>query len=104
MNTENPTLSEDAFFRFCKKKLEKLADEGVADAKRVAEEITPLLMSFGYGPRCLVGDPRFQEKNVDQKLINFWFIGQFLEIVQRESWWAMNSYLNSLDRLVVNGE
>ncbi len=66
---------------------------------RAALPVATELLKRGLGPNCHV--PR---TGLEGEEIIEWYAGQLLHIVATESWYAMNSFINSLDRFVPAAE
>ena len=56
-----------------------------------------LLAKRGLSSSCHVG-----RKDLDQLPVEAaeWYLGQFLDIVENQSWFAVNTYINVLDKFV----
>lgn len=72
--------------------------------KRVAKWIRTNLARFGLGPDSFVQDPCFDRPNPPQDAINYWLLGQFVNIVEMDKTWAMNSFFNVLEQRYVCNE
>jgi len=68
----------------------------VGEAKVQAEIVRKALKDRGLDKGCHVGaSPSFLME--DEHTIE-WYAGQLLDIVDREAWFAMNSFINCLDK------
>lgn len=72
----------------------KVENGDVREAQAAYFRIKELLEEEGLATNCFVGEDM---KEGDDKTVR-WYAGQFLEIVEKNSWYAMNSYLNCMDR------
>jgi hypothetical protein len=72
----------------------KVENGDVREAQTAYFRIKELLEEEGLATNCFVGEDM---KEGDDKTVR-WYAGQFLEIVEKNSWYAMNSYLNCMDR------
>ena len=69
----------------------KVADGGITDAKEGAERLRPLVPA-GQPHRGKEPDDFAPDTIVE------WYAGEFLDIVDTQSWYAMKSLINCLDK------
>lgn len=66
---------------------------GTGDAMAAADVVRAALAARGLAANCHVG-----VKGLDADRTVEWYAGQFLDIVETQSWFAMNSFINCLDK------
>ncbi len=71
----------------------ELETEGPTQAKELVKDVRKVLVERGLTPPCHRG-----VKNMTPDQTLEWFAGEFVDIVESETWHAMNSWLNSVDR------
>lgn len=91
----------DAEFRKRVRELVKLVDDGdIPEARAAAAQIRELLAERGLEPRCHEG-----RKDLDGTIAGVeWYAGQLPAIVDREAWFAINSWCNCVDKFVPQSE
>jgi hypothetical protein len=62
---------------------------GTAEAQKGAEELRPLIPA---------GQPHRGKKNMTEQEVIEWYAGEFLDIVDGQAWFAMNSLINCIDK------
>jgi hypothetical protein len=67
---------------------------GVGNAQSAYVKVKKLLEEEGLGADCYLGADMIEGGEICVR----WYAGQFLTIVDKQSWFAMNSFFNCLDR------
>lgn len=69
---------------------------GIPEAKNAAVTIREALAERGLGPNCHVG--KGEQMKTNPEMAVEWYAGQFLSIVDGQSWFAMNSLVNCCNK------
>ena len=73
-----------------------ISDGGIIEAISNAREVREVLKERGLEANCHQGKP--SEFFTNEELTIEWYAGQLLDIVDNQSWFAMNSFINCLDK------
>jgi hypothetical protein len=76
--------------------VETTSKGGPATAIACAESVRSALAARGLGPNCHLDHKDHASMTSEETLE--WYAGQFLDIVDSQSWFAMNSFINCVDK------
>lgn len=92
-NEKNNMKTINELRELTRKTVFALDKSGVEGIEEVVAEVRSALAGRGQEPGCHVGNGQMSE---DEKVE--WYAGQMLSIVDNQAWFAMNAYINSVDR------
>lgn len=68
---------------------------GPGDLDAHVDPVRAILAGRGLAANCHVGN-----EELDDEATIEWYAGQFLDLYDRQGWFAMNSFINCLDKFV----